>query len=350
MKSTHIFTRIMACVLAIVMLSALAGCGGNSAPAATQAPAAADAPAATETATEAAPAAQPHKMVLVGQVAGGPFWGPVESAFRNAIAEKGWEGEFWAPTAPSDSANLELCDTALVQGYDVIAVVMNDIVIFEDFLNRAKEAGVLVLAFNCNPGEDVTPAMVGIDSYASGYSQGTKIAEFAKERGLDAIRYYCTCTTLSSVAQQTTKKGVLAALADKFEGEVIELGMVEDKDNAATGEDAMSQLYLNYPEVNTIFCNDAIGAVSAGSFIESKGLQGKVIACGLQLNDEAFERVMNGSWTATSMVDVNWMGNQIVKVADAILNGGEYTYENFPDKVWVCNEQEIAEYKATHAG
>lgn len=333
MKTNNIFTRTLSVMLAVITLIALAGCNSKSA----------------TVATEVASEAQIHKMVLVGQVSGGAFWNPVEKSFRARCAEKGWECEFWAPTAPSDAANLELCDTALVQGYDVIAVVMNDCVIFEDFLNRAKEANVTVLGFNCNPGEEIVPAFVGIDNYASGRQQGEKIAQYAKEYGFDAIRYYSTCTTLASVAQQRTKQGVLDSLADNFKGEVIELGVIEDKDNAATGEDAMSQLYLNYPEVNTIFCNDSAGAVAAGAFIETKGLQGKVIACGLQLNDEAFERVSNGSWTATSMVDVEWMGRQIVDVAEAVLNGGGFTYSNVPEKIWVCNDEEIAAYRAAHA-
>lgn len=348
MKTTRTFTRSLALVLALIMLAAMAltGCGSSSN---TAAPAATNS-AASDSAAPAAPAGEKHRMVLIGSVSGGTFWGPIEENFKATCAELGWDCDYWAPAAPGDAANLELCDTALVQGYDIIAAVMNETVLFEDFLNRAKEAGVTVLGFNCDPGEDWVSAIVGIDAYNSGYQQGEKIAQFAKEKGFADIRYYATCTALSVSSQMETKQGVLDALAANFDGEVIELGMVEVKDNAATGEDGMAQLYINHGDVNTIFCIEATGAVAAGAFIESKGLQDKVIACGLALNDEAFERVMNGSWTATSMVDVAWMGAQVVRVAKAVVEGGEYQYENFPDKIWVCNEEEIAAYKAAHAG
>lgn len=327
MKTTRTFTRALSLVLIFVLVAAMAvGCGQKEA------------------------GSKNHKMVLIGSVSGGTFWGPIEAEFKAECAKINWECDYWAPSAPNDADIVALCDTALVQGYDVIAAVMNDSVLFEDFLNRAKEAKVTVLGFNCDPGSDTVPAIVGIDSYTSGYSQGEKIAEYAKEMGLTDIRYYCTCTNLSVVGQQDTKRGVLEALAANFEGEVIELGMVEVKDNAATGEDGMNQLYINHPDVNTIICVEASGAVAAGAFIENKSLQGKVIACGLALNDEAFERVMNHSWTATSMVDVEWMGRQVVDVANAVVSGGEYTYENFPSKVWVRTEEEIAAYKAAHAG
>lgn len=348
-----LFAKALALLLVALMLTA---CGSNGTAAdTTAATTAAAADGETVVTAEAAvsnyaAANGKVKMALIAGNNGGTFWGPIQSAFEARCAELGWEGTYMAPSGTEGGTAdiLSLCDTALVQGYNVIAAVMNDNDVFEDFMNRAAEQNVLVLGFNCNPGEDRVPAIVGIDSYSSGYQQGEKIAEFANSYGWDEIRYISACTSLSMAPQQQTKQGVLDAIAANFSGKVIELGETESQGSAATAQDQIGATYIAHPDVNTIFCIEAYSAVGAGAFIEENGLQGKIIACGLALDKDAFLRVENGSWTATSSVDVEWMGRQIVEVANQILTGGEYVYKNFPDKIWVCTQDEIDAYCAAH--
>lgn len=352
-----LFAKALALLLVALMLTA---CGSNGTAADTTAATTAAATAAAadgETVVTAEAAVSNYaaangkvKMALIAGNNGGTFWGPIQSAFEARCAELGWEGTYMAPSGTEGGTAdiLSLCDTALVQGYNVIAAVMNDNDVFEDFMNRAAEQNVLVLGFNCDPGEDRVPAIVGIDSYSSGYQQGEKIAEFANSYGWDEIRYISACTSLSMAPQQKTKQGVLDTIAANFSGKVIELGETESQGSAATAQDQIGATYIAHPDVNTIFCIEAYSAVGAGAFIEENGLQGKVIACGLALDKDAFLRVENGSWTATSSVDVEWMGRQIVEVANQILTGGEYVYKNFPDKIWVCTQDEIDAYCAAH--
>lgn len=349
-----LFAKALALLLVALMLTAC-GSTGESPAAATTADNNAAAPAAPAASAEEAVAQYAAsngkvKMALVAGNNGGTFWGPIQSAFEAHCAELGWECSYMAPSGTEGGTAdiLALCDTALVQGYNVIAAVMNDNDVFEDFLNRAAEQNVLVLAFNSSPGEDLVPAMVGIDNYTSGYQQGEKIAEFAKGYGWDEIRYISACTALSMPPQQQAKQGVLDALAENFDGAVIELGDTESQGSAATAQDQIGATYIAHPDVNTIFCLEAYSAVGAGAFIEENALHGEVIACGLALDKEAFLRVQNGSWTATSSVDVEWMGHQIVEVAKQILAGGEFIYGNFPDKIWVETQEEIDAYCASH--
>ncbi len=359
-----LFVKALALLMAALLLTA---CGSNAASTATT-EAATEAPAteseATEAQTEAETVAQAVeeavsqyaasngkvKMALVAGNNGGTFWGPIQENFEKRCSELGWECSYMAPSGTEGGTAdiLSLCDTALVQGYNVIAAVMTDNDVFEDFRNRAAEQNVLVLGFNCDPGEDIVPAEVGIDSYESGYQQGEKIAEYANSYGWDEIRYFSACTSLSMTTQQRTKEGVLDAIAANFSGTVTELGETESQGSAATAQDQIGATYIAHPDVNTIFCLEAYSAVGAAAFIEENDLQGKIICCGLALDKDAFLRVQNGSWTATSSVDVEWMGTQIVDVANTILTGGEYVYKNFPDKIWVCTQEEIDAYCEEH--
>jgi len=290
------------------------------------------------------------KIALIGGASGGNFWGNIETGFNTEIASRGWEGVYWAPstTGGGDAAVLDLAETALIQGYNVVCPVINDVSIFEDFLTRASEDGVLVIAFNSNPGEDSVIAQVGIDSAESGKQQGGQIADFAKKLGIEEIKYINMCSALSNTNQQATKGGVLEGLAENFGGTVTELGEGESEDNAATAQDAIGSLFIANPDINTIFCIDQYSAVGAASYIEENGLQGKVIACGLSLDSDALQRVKDGALNATSSVDSVYMGGeQLCSVAEAIISGAEFEYKNFPPKIWVLPE-DVDAYAAEH--
>ncbi len=356
------FKKITALLLTAALVFTLTACGSAS-----DTPAGAAADTGTETsageetsAEEGEPAAVRNdvdytgitdvKIALIGETSGGNFWGNIEQGFTDAAASRGWESVYWAPAdaETGDAGVLDLAETALIQGYNVIAANMVDISIFEDFLNRAKEAGVLVLDFNNNPGEEYVVAQVGIDSYESGRQQGEKIAQFATEQGLEEINYVSMSIASSNIAQQTVKSGVLDSLAENYGGEVNELGEGESESNAATAQDAIGALFIAHPETNVIICCDMYSAVGAASYIEENGLQGQVIACGLSLDEDALRRVKSGALSATSSVDTVYMGGeQLCGVVEQIIGGEEYEYKNFPPKIWVMPE-EVDAYAAEH--
>ncbi len=289
------------------------------------------------------------KIALIGSASGGSFWTNIENGFNDAIKEYGWTGVYWAPSDGSgDAGILQLAETALTQGYDVIVPVINDASIFEDFLKRAKEQGVLVLAYNSDPGEDVVVAQVGIDSYNSGKQQGEMIAKYAKEWGLDEIVGIDMRSSLSMQPQANTHQGILDGIAANYTGKVTEVGQAASEDNAATAQDNISALFIANPNINAIFCADAYSTVGAASYIEEQGLNNKVLVFGLALDAEAFLRVRAGSLIATSSVDSYSMGgSQLLSVVNAILTGGKYVYKNFPDKIWV-EKDGIDAYCAEH--
>ena len=354
--------KITALLLTAAMMFTLTACGaGSDAPSDASADVEDAAADGTETSagTEEPAAAKADadytgitdvKIALIGETSGGNFWGNIEQGFADATAARGWESVYWAPAdaETGDAGVLDLAETALIQGYNVIAANMVDISIFEDFLNRAEEAGVLVLDFNNNPGEEYVVAQVGIDSYESGKQQGEKIAQFAEEKGLEEINYVSMSIASSNVAQQTVKSGVLDSLAENYSGAVNELGEGESESNAATAQDAIGALFIAHPETNVIICCDMYSADGAASYIEENGLQGQVIACGLSLDEDALRRVKSGALSATSSVDTVYMGGeQLCGVVEQIINGEEFEYKNFPPKIWVMPE-EVDAYAAEH--
>lgn len=279
------------------------------------------------------------KIVTIGVQSGGSYWGNIEKGFTEACEELGWEGDYWTPqNAGNDSEMVQLAENALTQGYDVICMEINDLDMYGDVISRAKEDGVKLISLT-DVGEENCDAFVGIDSYASGYSQGEKIAEFAKQLEYDSIDYVTLMSTTDNPSQLKSRQGIADAMADNFEGEINEIDIAATDSNAATAQDKLSALYLANPDLNAVACVDLYAALGAAQFVDENGLEGKFIATGLELTADAFNRVLDGDLMATSSVDSVGIGKNFCYVAQKILNGEDYDYSNPAEKIWVLPDE-----------
>ncbi|RHT03933.1 hypothetical protein DW904_00670 [Ruminococcus sp. AM42-11] len=275
------------------------------------------------------------KIVTIGVQSGGSYWGNIEKGFTEACEELGWEGDYWTPqNAGNDSEMVQLAENALTQGYDVICMEINDLDMYGDVISRAKEDGVKLISLT-DVGEENCDAFVGIDSYASGYSQGEKIAEFAKELGYDSINYVTLMSTTDNASQLKNRQGIADAMSENFDGEINEIDIAATDSNAATAQDKLSAFYLANPDLNAVASVDLYAALGAAQFVDENGLQGKFIATGLELTADAFNRVLDGDLMATSSVDSVGIGKNFCYVAQKILNGENYDYSNPAEKIWV---------------
>lgn len=279
------------------------------------------------------------KIVTIGVQSGGSYWGNIEQGFTEACEELGWEGDYWTPqNAGNDSEMVQLAENALTQGYDVICMEINDLDMYGDVISRAKEEGVKLISLT-DVGEENCDAFVGIDSYASGYSQGEKIAEFAKQLEYDSINYVTLMSTTDNASQLKNRQGIADALAANFDGEINEIDIAATDSNAATAQDKLSAFYLANPDLNAVACVDLYAALGAAQFVDENGLQGKFIATGLELTADAFNRVLDGDLMATSSVDSVGIGKNFCYVAQKILNGEDYDYSNPAEKIWVLPDE-----------
>ncbi|MFR2495152.1 MAG: substrate-binding domain-containing protein [Christensenellales bacterium] len=84
----------------------------------------------------------PVKAYAVTVMSGGAAWGRFEAGFLEACEELGWEGHYLAPSTANDyTAMVQLTETALNDGADVLAVCVSDTGLFQEVLQRAKDAG-----------------------------------------------------------------------------------------------------------------------------------------------------------------------------------------------------------------
>jgi len=118
--------KILAMLLALVMVLSLAACGGTTAPAATEAPKA-DAPAAAPEAPEAEPEAPAveYKIAMVtdyGDITDQSFNQTTYEACKAYAEDNGVDFTYYKPAGDSDAERVAMIEKAVDEGYNVIVL------------------------------------------------------------------------------------------------------------------------------------------------------------------------------------------------------------------------------------
>lgn len=93
-----------------------------------------------------------------GIMSGGPAWGQYQNGFYAACEELGWEGHYLCPTTDNNMAELfNLHDTAISNGADVMIPCVTDNEAMSDILQRAVDAGIVMVGIPTAPHAEGNP-------------------------------------------------------------------------------------------------------------------------------------------------------------------------------------------------
>ena len=271
----------------------------------------------------AAAESQPLKVYAVSVMSGGAAWGQYEVGFNKACEELGYEGHYLAPQTFNSAAELvNLTETAITNGANMLLPVVVDAEAFADVLTRAKDAGIVLVGIQA-PDEHLA-AYIGTDPV----NLGNSLAEaLVKSVGDGPIKVATMQTSLTASIQQVQCDAFAAKLAELRPDAVI-VDRLECNSNAATAADKISALYLANPDCNALVALDSYAGLGAASFVEEKGLQGQFHVIGIDDAAEILMCIKNKTMDCT--VAQMWydMGYKSVYLAKAIHDGESFQVAN----------------------
>lgn len=342
--------RVLALTLAMGLTAAsLAACSGNASSGSGTTAAETAAPSGKAETTAAEKQADGEKkadgealkVYQISVMSGGAAWGQDEKGFLAACEELGWDGQYLAPSAANVVSDIvNLTETAITNGADIIMPCVTDPDIFADVLKRAKEQGIIVIGLAAGD-EELCDAMVGTDPANLGKNAAEALVRAVDED--EPIRVCTMQTQLTNTGQNNQRQAFEDRLMElRPDAEIISY---EECDSSATkAVDRLSALYLANPELNGVVSFDSYAGLGGAAFVEEKGLQGKFHVIGIDDAPEILRAIQAGTMDCT--VAQMWydIGYQSVQLAKAIYEGGEYKYDNgigtsiiFPEDVdaWV---------------
>lgn len=275
--------KLIALLLAMVMVLSMAACGAKEeAPAETQAAA-----AAPEAATEApeAPAAPTSLNIYGIYKSESPYFvneaASIEKTLNDKGAEYGIDVTWHFLNCDGDAEKyMTQIDTAIADNADAIVTCIPDQTMSEAVVAKCEAAGVPIIACD-DPLKDGSDAKLapwfGIDAYNIGYAAGEWMSAYATENNLVedetvAILYMTMNTTSSCVPRTEGEKQAIADnLGDAMAARTYEVDYITTMEDAYNGASAM---IAGHPEVKTwlVMVASEQGALGVASAIENAGL------------------------------------------------------------------------------
>ena len=313
--------KIIALLIALVMVLSLAACGA-SAPAETEAPAAeapAAAPEAPEAPAEEAPAEEAVKIFLVSPLIGGSAWGNCQKGFEARCAELGWEGTYLGPVTTANTAEMvELVELAISNGADIIIGNWNDQEAFNDAVDRAIEKGITLLGINYSlPGR--AENYCGIDPVKLGYIQAETLDKnMPKDEQVHVVYMQ---SKLSSQSHNINYASFCEKLAE-LRPDAVVISQEESESNTQVAYDKLSAILLAHPECNAFVADCSMAAVGAATLVEERNMADTFYVQGIDGGPEILEYVLSGHADCTIIQDWLSVGTGAVDLAKTLYEGG----------------------------
>ena len=272
--------KLIALLLALVMVIGLVACGAKDEPAA-DAPAAdepaADAPAADEPAADAPAADDGMTFAIVPKSAGNPYNEREASGFEEGCAALGVASIVQYPEDTSAEAQINVINNLVAQGVDAIAVAANDAEALESTLEAAKAAGIVVVSLDSDAkGSQMFVNQAGVSEVAqvlvdSVYDMAEGAGEFA---------------VLSASSTATNQNSWIAAMeqiiaADSKYADLVWVETVYGDDESQKSYALSESLMTNYANLEVICCPTTVGVLACAQAVQNAGSSIKVAGLGL---------------------------------------------------------------------
>lgn len=348
--------KLIALLLAaLLVMTALVGCGGPSEP--VQDPDPEPAPPASEGGSEAeepeetAGSDEPFKVGITIQSLENSYWAGVFGVVEELIKEKGWD--YTILSCDDNSATqIQQIENFITSGVDLIMVHPSDPNAIEDYCKQARDAGIKVMCWDDRM--ENTDLNWVLENTALGYEIGSAAADFINEHFSEdnkaqvAVMNYPQTPILLEREQ-----GILKALEEKVAGKYEVVAQQPAIDAAAALSNMETILQAN-PDVKVVVSIGAGGDIGANEAFMAKyqgNIPDDVGIFSADATEQQLEAIVAGQ---ASRASVGFEGSNkrtaeaVVDLYERLLNGEEFAEKNLVRPLLTINAENAEEYLADY--
>ena len=292
--------KLIALLLALVMVIGLVACGNNNAPAGNEN----NAPAGNENkpaGNDAAPADEKLTIAFVPKVIGQAWWDYVGDGVK-AWADKHPEIEviYKGPAEVDAAAQVQIMTDLVNQGVDVLCFSANDPNACEEICKLAMEKGIIVISTE-------SAGMTNIDYDVEAFNDAG-LGAFLMDELAKMMNYEGEYVTMvGSMTMESHNNWADAGVAQQ-EKEYPNMTLVADKrissdSDAEVAYNRTKEMIQKYPNLKGILGTSSFDAPGAARAIEELGLTGKVFAISVALPSETRDYLKSGVLQAVGLWD-----------------------------------------------
>jgi len=225
--------------------------------------------------------------------------------------------EWYGPAEPNAVDQVNSIETAVGQGYDLIAVDVNQPETTAKAIDAAVEKGIPVATFASSDVENCKRSFfVGnTDNYGDGCTLAKAVCEKMGGKGQIAI----LSGTMGAASHEARLKGFKDTIAKYPDIKIVD----EQRDNDAV-EKAISitESWLQaYPDLGGILCNNMSNPVGACQAVKDAGKSGKIVIGGMDHDLRTLKYLKDGTLYVAQVQNCYDMGYKLIYNAIKTIDG-----------------------------
>ena len=317
--------KLIALLLALVMVIGLVACGAKDEPAA-DAPAAdapaADAPAADAPAADAPAAAEKPVIAFVPKVIGQAWWDYVGDGVAEWAAENADKAEviYKGPAEVDAAAQVQIMTDLVNQGVDALLFSPNDPNACEEICKQAKDAGIIVISTEA---ATMTNVHFDVEAFNDAGLGAFLMDELAKQMGEEG-EYI---TMVGSMTMESHNNWADAAVARQQEAypnmTLVADARVSSESDSEVAYNLVKQMKQKYPNLKGILGTSSFDAPGSARAIEELGLTGEMFAISVAMPSETRDYLKAGVLEGVGLWDPAVTAKCMLNLAVDMLAGAE---------------------------
>lgn len=315
--------KVLAILLATLLLGTLVVACGNDPPA-EDPPAVADDPPAAD-----APADREWTIAVMPKLIGIPYFNASEVGALQAGRDFGVNVLYVGPTAADATEQVRMLEDLIVQGVDAIAVAPNDPDALSPVLQRARDAGIVVLDWDtpANP-EDVVYSInqVDLDEFAQLYFD-----LMVQEVGSEDFEFAIITGGLNAANLNGWIDAGLAYAAERYPNLTLVTERIPTDESQQLAYERALEVLTAHPNIRAILGYSTPVPLGVAMALRERDMIGQVVNIGSTTPNDSVEFLEDGSLTFGLLWDPALLGYLTVWAAIEVLEGRSlYDGQNVP--------------------
>lgn len=260
-------------------------------------------------------------MTTVCKIVGVPYFSLLETGLVENGKKFGIDSNMVGPAQVDPAQQVRLVEDVIAKKVDVLGLIPLDVKVLAPVVQRARDAGIIVITQEGPDQEGRTWDVEMVDSKKFGEEMMKSLARQMGEEG----EYICIVGTLTTplhnlwcdaaIAYQQANYPKMKLAADRFPG----------ADQIDTTEQVVRNALQAYPNLRGVIGFGSNGPIGAGNVVRQRRLSSKLSVTGFALPSQAQPLIEAGALKETFLWSPKEVGEAMVAVASLVLKKAEFT-------------------------
>ncbi len=231
------------------------------------------------------------QMVTVAKIIGIPWFNLVGQGITEGGKKFDLDATMIGPAHVDPAQQVSMVEDLIAKKVQVIGLIPLDVKVLGPVLQRAQDAGIIVVTQEGPNQDNRTWDVEMIDSTAFGETQMKALAGFMGGKG----DYILMVGTLTTPLHNKWADAAIAYQQAHFPGMKLATSRFPGADEVDTAEQVMRNVLQAYPDVRGVIGFGSNGAIGAGNVLHQRHLQNKIAVLGTAIPSQVKPLLMNGS-------------------------------------------------------